>query len=208
MVHLRPTRYAATVQSVVLILVYSGLSPTLGANEATAEPPPHVGVLIIGQSAAPDEDLRKAVHFCLDIFRAAKIRVTWMNALEDLSWEGPDIVIRGAILPRAPVPKPADVFGTALPEKRHGLQFFIFYDRVLRLSKLADLPVHVVLCGALAHEAGHVLLGSAEHAVAGIMRGEWGGQQLSELSQGLLRFTPQQRRQITSRVLSSASARR
>ena len=55
----------------------------------------------------------------------------------------------------------------------------IYYDRVVGLSRLANLPVDVVLSGALAHEIGHLLLRSPKHSVGGVMRGEWGMRELN-----------------------------
>jgi hypothetical protein len=96
-----------------------------------------------------------------------------------------------------------EVFGTALFGKTDGIQFFIYHDRVVGLSRLSTLPVDVVLSGALSHEIGHSLLRSPDHSVAGVMRGEWSIRELNELGQGLLGFTPQEKLRMKSYVLAA-----
>ena len=44
----------------------------------------------------------------------------------------------------------------------------------------------------MAHELGHLLLGSNSHSRAGIMRAHWQGEELHRLSRGNLWFTSEQ----------------
>jgi hypothetical protein len=172
--------------------------PAQAAN-GSDDPGPvaQVGVLVRNLSGAPGTIIQKAEADCQQAFLPAGIKVSWINAAADATWEGPDIVLRAAILPRAPRSRGMDVFGSALPNKRDGFQMFVYYDRVIELSRRAELAVHLVLSGALTHELGHMLLRSANHSVAGVMRGEWSKRDLEELGQGLLRFTPQQKQQMS-----------
>jgi hypothetical protein len=157
---------------------------------------PHVGVLVRNLCQAPAETVQRAEAACDKMFQAAGIRVTWINRVDDISWQGPDVVLRGAIVPRAPASRGIEVFGTAFLLKSEGSQMLIYYDRVVGLSRLANLPVDVVLSGALAHEIGHLLLRSPKHSVGGVMRGEWGMRELNAQGQGLLGFTRQQKLQM------------
>jgi hypothetical protein len=81
----------------------------------------------------------------------------------------------------------------------------LYFDRITSLSRLGELPVHLVLSGAFAHEIGHLLLASTGHSVGGVMQGAWGKRELNELSQGLLRFTEQQKLQMKSMLDALAS---
>jgi hypothetical protein len=81
---------------------------------------PHVGVLVRNESEAPAAVIEKAQANCQQIFRAAGIRISWMNVVEDVNWSGPDLVVRAAILARPPVLRGIDVFGSAFPNKREG----------------------------------------------------------------------------------------
>jgi hypothetical protein len=164
-----------------------------------------VGVLVRTLGDAPGTIVEKAEDECQRAFLRAGIKITWINAAADVAWEGPDIVLRAAILPRAPRSRGLDVFGSALPNRREGVQLFVYYERVFALSRQAEVPVHLVLSGALTHELGHLLLRSSEHSVVGVMRGVWGKRELEELSQGRLRFAPEETRQIRANIQSMAA---
>jgi hypothetical protein len=64
----------------------------------------------------------------------------------------------------------AGALGYALPEAPSGVNVTIFYDRVERLNTPDVVDVARVLGRVIAHEIGHVLLGSTEHCGHGIMR--------------------------------------
>lgn len=171
------------------------------------QPLVNVGVLVLTWQDAPNTILEKAEAECQRAFLPLGIKVMWINASADVTWGGPDIVFRAAILPRAPRSRDIDVFGSALPDKRDGVQLFVYYERVFALSRLAELPVHRVLSAALTHELGHLLLRSAEHSLTGVMRGVWGRREWDEVGQGRLRFSPEETRKMRSN-LQSMSARK
>lgn len=52
---------------------------------------------------------------------------------------------------------------------------YVFLDAITATAKRQDLPVGTVLGYAMAHELGHLLLPSAAHGPAGVMRAEWDG---------------------------------
>ena len=162
----------------------------------------NVGVIVLNQSAAPVSVIENAEDRSREYFLPAGIRLTWINAVADIDWEGPEVILRAAILSHAPRTRRIESCGSALPKRNGGLQIFVYYDRVAALSRAADLPIQVVLSGVLAHEIGHMLLRSSEHSVAGLMRGEWGIRELEELGQGRLGFTPQQKRQMGNDTVS------
>jgi hypothetical protein len=166
----------------------------------------HAGVVVRNMSDASAITVQRAEEDCQQICRLAGIQITWVNAVEDVTWQGPDIVLRAAILPQAPVSRRLEVFGTAFPGKWDGIQLYVYHDRIVDLSRRAELPVYLVLSGALTHEIGHMLLRAAEHSVAGVMQCEWSKRELDELGQGLLRFTPEQKRRMTWN-LSTLTAR-
>ena len=47
-----------------------------------------------------------------------------------------------------------------------------------------------MLGSVMAHEIGHLLLGSHAHAISGIMRGHWESGELHQIAMGTLRFLP------------------
>jgi hypothetical protein len=54
----------------------------------------------------------------------------------------------------------------------------------------------------MAHEIGHLLLGTNAHSALGIMRPHWQGEELRRIGMGTLLFTPQQVRHIQARLVS------
>ncbi|HEY6991101.1 MAG TPA: hypothetical protein VH369_22080 [Bryobacteraceae bacterium] len=86
--------------------------------------------------------------------------------------------------------------GYSLPLASQGAHAIVFYDRVEKLSLGSRVgpglrvgPVTGTLLGAaIAHEIGHVLLGSTEHSAQGIMKARWGLKEFQELACKDLRF--------------------
>ena len=68
----------------------------------------------------------------------------------------------------------------------------VFYDRATELHANWNVGLADILGNVMAHELGHLLLGSNSHAGTGIMRAHWQGEELRRLSQGGLWFTNEQ----------------
>jgi hypothetical protein len=81
-----------------------------------------------------------------------------------------------------------DVLGDALLDERGvGYYAYAFYDRVQRIAEEHGLG-HALLGNVLAHEVGHLLLGSKSHSVSGIMAAHWNGEELRRVSEGTMFF--------------------
>jgi hypothetical protein len=86
-----------------------------------------------------------------------------------------------------------EVFGVAfLSDEGTGCYSDVFYDRALELHADWNVSLSDILGNVMAHELGHLLLGSNSHSGAGIMRAHWQGEELHRLSRGNLRFTSEQ----------------
>jgi hypothetical protein len=59
---------------------------------------------------------------------------------------------------------------------------------------------YVILGHAIAHEIGHVLLGSSEHSSSGLMRAQWNQANWHLASAGLLTFLPEQTERMREEV--------
>ena len=83
------------------------------------------------------------------------------------------------------------VFGLAvLPETGRGSHLYVFHARVEALAaEHPDLNHGTILGHVLAHEIGHLLLGSNSHAPGGLMGARWFARELHRMSQGDLLFT-------------------
>jgi hypothetical protein len=158
-----------------------------------------------GLLAAAEEDARR-------VFRQAGIETVWATCFPKLEKSEPDgcaavdanhLMLK--ILPRAiaaSVRERSDVLGTAIvDEKGVGFYAYVFYDRVQSIAEERKLG-HALLGDVLAHEIGHLLLGSNSHSVSGIMSAHWYGEELRRISEGAMLFAPSQSRKMMDRVSS------
>jgi len=67
------------------------------------------------------------------------------------------------------------VLGDAIIDRGTGSGVFatIYVDRVERMSERAETDVALLLGRAIAHELGHLLLGTNAHSPSGLMRAHW-----------------------------------
>jgi hypothetical protein len=81
------------------------------------------------------------------------------------------------------------VFGTAfLSPEGEGTYCDVFYDSVEKLHQDWHVSLSRVLGHTMAHEVGHLLLGTHAHSQMGIMRPNWQGQELRRVEMGALLF--------------------
>ena len=69
----------------------------------------------------------------------------------------------------------------------------MYYENVLRRAQSDDAEggkLQIILGCIIAHELGHLLLGSNSHSDTGIMLARWEVNQLRQLMMGGLLFTP------------------
>lgn len=135
---------------------------------------------------APAGVLHSATEEVNRLFRAARIRISWecpsTESPEDqgtdmtsAAFRQPDmhpyIVVR--LMRRTPATVLTGALGYALPFAHIGAHVVIFYDRVEALASRVSEATYIILGHAIAHEMGHVLLGSSEHTSGGLMQAGW-----------------------------------
>jgi hypothetical protein len=92
-------------------------------------------------------------------------------------------------------------FGYAVPlTDSFGVIAGVYLDRTAELANSLGLDVHVVLGHTMAHEIGHLLLGSNSHARTGIMKPTWGDREIHLAKTGVLRFTEAQAERMQAQV--------
>lgn len=101
--------------------------------------------------------VRNAAHACAAPLGANEIAVRIVRLTTDAGYRGE-------------LPLGYSLVDTAT---RSGTLATIYLDRVAWLSEAAGVNRGVVLGRALAHEVGHLLLGTSAHAQAGLMRAVW-----------------------------------
>jgi len=100
-----------------------------------------------------------------------------------------------------------DELGYALPDATIGVNASVFYDRIERLHKSAEIDLPILLGHALAHEIGHVLLGTKDHSATGIMKPRWSKADFEVGGLTRLCFTPEQSQRMRDEVLRRSAGR-
>jgi hypothetical protein len=95
-----------------------------------------------------------------------------------------------------------DALGEALEclGDHSGCSAYIFYRDVQELARNWDASESQLLGHTLAHEIGHLLLGSNSHSSEGVMRANWRQQELSTIAKAYLFFTDEQSKRLCDEV--------
>jgi hypothetical protein len=93
------------------------------------------------------------------------------------------------------------VFGVAyLGSDGIGRYGDVFWNRALDFQRNSKVDLGLILANVMAHEMGHLLLGSNAHATSGIMQAHWERAELQRISMGSLLFLPEQGKRMRAKV--------
>ncbi len=107
--------------------------------------------------------------------------------------------------------EPTDIVLRVLPDHaRNGVQdsafgiavlpvlASVYYEHAVSLARNdgAEFETPIILGFVMAHEIGHLMLGSNSHSDTGIMQGQWERKQVRQIMKGELHFTAQQSKVI------------
>jgi hypothetical protein len=83
----------------------------------------------------------------------------------------------------------------------------VYYDNALRSAKRDsdEFEVPIILGCVIAHELGHLLLGSNSHSGSGVMQPRWERKQLRQAMTNALLFTPEQSKLIQAEAQTRTS---
>lgn len=150
--------------------------------------------------------LRESEQEVTRILQHAGVGTAWIDCRGTLpvppecdALPGPkDLTIR--IVPKA-LSAADSIFGMAFLSKAGaGAYSDVFYDSLEKLRRECGASESALLGHVVAHELGHLLLGSGAHTSIGIMRPRWYGQQLRAIERGSLFFTSEQAELIRTRL--------
>ena len=96
--------------------------------------------------------------------------------------------------------------GQSMADHQGGIYASIFMERIQDAAAEANVPRDTVLAYAIAHEVGHLLLGSDAHTPRGVMKGNWDRKDYEAMNQNQFHFIEGQAHQLASRFGGSSSA--
>jgi hypothetical protein len=193
---------------VILILVVGTLPGAAGASEPVfdARDVPVTIRTYQGPFLTPAHH-RSALAIATEILKAAGLGVQWRICEDGIAQDsdpcsaplGPnELAIRFARQPlppnyRGPLPLGYAVVDT---QARSGSLATIYVDRVDRLARDSGTRTDALLGRSIAHEIGHLLLGTTSHTPTGLMRAIWSSKALQRNQAGDWLFTPHDARSM------------
>jgi hypothetical protein len=171
-----------------------------------------VTVGVFNDAATPRPVVEFGEEEASRIFMAAGLEITWVDCVARqenvpsascLAPQGPTH-LNLRIVQRAGKVR-EDSFGVAfLSADGTGTYIDVFYDAVKKLHAESNSGPGRLLGHVMAHEIGHLLIGSHAHSNWGIMCPVWGRRELRSMEMGSLFFTGDQARRMRTRLLSAA----
>lgn len=151
-----------------------------------AESPVTLTVRLYNTSGIPAPELVAARRAAESILRDIGLDVAFRHCGRPVSPEDPidpcddslkpsEVVVRAIDAPAFSTTLHPDAYGLAyvVPETNRGWLATVFSDRIDRAAARAGVEPGTLLGRVVAHEVGHLLLGSGYHAEAGVMRADW-----------------------------------
>jgi hypothetical protein len=92
------------------------------------------------------------------------------------------------------------VLGAAIHAAMGSPVAYVFYQRAAEQADRNGVPRAVVIAATMAHEIGHLLLPSPDHAVLGLMRASWDAEAFLSAARGDLRFLPGEAASIRAQI--------
>lgn len=173
---------------------------------------PQLLVFVYNHARVSTEIVLDAEKEASRVFRGLSLEVTWVNCwtrhTDSTTGLEPMTSTRlfVGIVPRA-VKLSDAVFGVAfLGSDGNGRYADVFFESVRRLrAEEPDVGEGRVLAYVMAHEIGHLLLGSNAHSEMGIMKPRWSAVELRKIEMGKLTFTRTECEKIHRRLEREAA---
>ena len=159
-----------------------------------------VVVRVYDNTGLPESIRRAGLTHAAEIFARADVEIDWVRCPARCGRPpgAQQLILRLTRSPRTAVGLASSMID---PTLRAGRLATVFVDRVDSLARRAGIDQATVLSRAIAHEIGHLLLGSAEHTESGLMRGMWTTESLRHAEEW--HFTPFQGTMLRARVATN-----
>lgn len=176
---------------------------------------PQVTVSVYDDAHVPREILARAEGRAAKIFGQVGVKVNWLdcnltNSIHCATAFEIDsaVQLNLRITPNIANSTSDTAFGVAyLATDGTGRYADVFWKRAQDLQANSKVDPALILASVMAHEVGHMLLGSNAHAVSGIMEAHWGPGELRRIGMGSLLFLPDQGKQMRARVTQRTEAK-
>jgi len=181
------------------LIALAGLLFPQTAGAAPAAPELAITVRVYDYAQTSPSILDAAEREAGRIFGQAGLKLVWLDCMPEPATPPPDPckgVIESEDVRLRILPTPVQnflqdtVFGFAIAPALAT----VYYETALSFAKYdhSEFEAPVVLGCAIAHEIGHLLLGSNAHSFSGIMRARWERDKIQLALTGGLLFTPSQ----------------
>jgi hypothetical protein len=165
-----------------------------------------VVVRVYDNTGLPSDIRRTSLTRAAEIFARAEVEIGWVHCPARCGRApGPDqLILRMTRSPAAAVG-----VGTSLidPVQQAGRLATVYVDQVDAMARRANTDRVAILSRAIAHEIGHLLLGTTEHTRSGLMRGIWTAEELRRNHVEDWQFSPLQRTLLRARIAAGSPAR-
>jgi len=171
-----------------------------------------VTVSVYNDAQVPSDTLRRAEQQAARIFSHAGLGVTWLGC-SDMNNSGGATTCGAINAPRHLALRIIVPIASSMSDTAFGVAFLapdgtgcysdVFWKRAQELHANSRVGLADILGSVIAHEMGHLLLGSNAHAISGIMRAHWESGELRRVGMGTLVFLPEQSKRMRVRITTS-----
>jgi len=176
-------------------------------------------VFVYNHAQVPSKSLTQALNDVTRIYRQAGVELAWLNRpLSAAVAQGPtnhrqlgqtSLVLRilsDSMAEHLTIRDEALGYAPPCSNEEAGCMAHILYSRLKDLASNGNASLSQILGLTITHELGHLLLGSNAHVASGLMRAQWGQEELRLAAKGGLLFTAEQSSVIRNQVVGKIKA--
>jgi hypothetical protein len=183
------------------------LLPVTSGAQGLPEASPVLRVSVFDDAKVGARVLREAEREAGRVLRRANIEVIWIQCPQDDAEHTPfgsctevsyPSHLHLRVAARSHGVKESTV-GMSFQSGGRGCYADLFHEPILVLQEESHVGAAIILGHAMAHELGHLLLGTNSHSREGLMRANWEPGDLAQASRGRLLFSSEESTRMRSR---------
>ena len=165
-----------------------------------------VAVRVYDNTGLPNDIRRASLTRAAEIFARAEVEIGWVHCPARCGRApSPDqLILR---MTRSPATATGVSSSLIDPVLQTGRLATVYVDQVDAMARRSNTDRVAILSRAIAHEIGHLLLGTTEHTRSGLMRGIWTAEELRRNQVEDWQFSPFQRTVLRARIATGGPAR-